>query len=251
MIGIGKVDIGKKRSRNEDCVFVSNASVGILPNLYIVADGMGGHKSGSIASKLAIDAFCAYMDAHKKVKLTKEEDVLMLLKRGIQHANFVVYKKAKEDEQYSGMGTTMTLCTIINQVAYIAHVGDTRFYTLNKETITQVTTDHSLVQEMHEKGYLSRQDMDDHPQRHVITRAVGTYEQVKVDTLKHELTNVEYILLCSDGLTTMVDDEKIHQVVYKKTTIKQVLNELIGCANQEGGMDNIAVIIAKQGEVSI
>lgn len=251
MIGIGKVDIGKKRSRNEDYVFVSNESIGILPNLYIVADGMGGHKGGRIASKLAIDAFCAYIESHKKVRIATEEDLLVLLKRGIQHANYVIYKRAQEDEACRGMGTTMTLCTIVKQVVYSAHVGDSRFYVLNKEHIKQITTDHSLVQEMHEQGHLSESDMKDHPQRHVITRAVGTYEQVKVDTMKKNLNDVEYILLCSDGLTNMIGDEVIHQVVYTKQNINDVLNELIECANQEGGMDNIAVIIAKQGEVSV
>ena len=250
MIAIGKVDIGRKRRCNEDAIFVSNTPIGVLPNLYIVADGMGGHKGGAIASKLAIDAFCAYIEAHKKVKITTEEELLMLLKRGMVHANHMIYKHSEENSEWQGMGTTITLCTIVNQCAYIAHVGDTRFYVLNKREIKQVTHDHSLVQEMHDKGYISRSDMQEHPQRHVITRAVGTYEQVKVDTLKYSLEDVDYILLCSDGLTAMVSDEIIHQVVYEKSNIDEALQELIGYANRAGGVDNIAIILAKQGEVN-
>lgn len=250
MIAIGKVDIGKKRKRNEDSVFVSNTPIGVLPNLYIVADGMGGHKGGAIASKLAIDAFCAYIEAHKKIKIHTEDELLMLLKRGMQHANHVIFTKSHENPEWQGMGTTITLCTVVQHCAYVAHVGDTRFYALNRDGMEQITVDHSLVQEMHDQGYISKSDMKEHPQRHVITRAVGTYEQVKIDTLKHSLEDVEYILLCSDGLTTMVRDEMIHRVVYTKGQLEESLDELIAYANREGGVDNIAVIIAKQGEVN-
>ncbi|MGL5677968.1 MAG: Stp1/IreP family PP2C-type Ser/Thr phosphatase [Cellulosilyticaceae bacterium] len=249
MIAVGKADIGRKRKRNEDCVFVSNEPIGVLPNLYIVADGMGGHKGGAIASKLAIDAFCAYMEAHQKINIATEEELLILLKRGMMHANHVIYKQSHSNPELTGMGTTITLCTVINHIAYVAHVGDTRMYCLNAQGIRQMTTDHSLVQEMHDQGYISKSDMQEHPQRHVITRAVGTYEQVKVDTFRHPLEDVEYILLCSDGLTALVEDEKIHQVIYEQQLLENAVSKLIDYANTQGGLDNIAIIIGKQGEV--
>lgn len=250
MIAIGRIDIGKKRARNEDCVWVSNEEIGPLPNLYIVADGMGGHKAGAVASKLAIEAFCAYMDTHSKMNIDSEENILIALKGGIGHANHVIYHYAANHEELEGMGTTLTLCTLVDGKVYGAHVGDTRLYTLNSLGIHQVTTDHSWVQEMREQGYISEEEMQEHPKRHVITRAVGTYETLKVDTFVHTLEDVEYLLLCSDGLTTMLMDKDIHRVVYKSQyDLNHILENLIGEANIRGGLDNIAVIIGKICEV--
>ncbi|MBU3810407.1 MAG: Stp1/IreP family PP2C-type Ser/Thr phosphatase [Candidatus Niameybacter stercoravium] len=251
MIAVGKVNIGKRRTRNEDSVLVSNEPIGVLPNLYIVADGMGGHKAGAVASKLAIDAFCSYIEEHENAQIKTEEELLILLKRGISHANYVIYKKGLENPDFTGMGTTITLCTVMNGNAYIAHVGDTRLYCMNANQMRQVTVDHSLVQEMLEQGYITETDMQEHPQRHVITRAVGTYEQVKVDTMKQCLNGVEYILLCSDGLTAMLSEEKMHELIYKHhTNLETIIDELILQANEAGGADNIAVIIGKKDEVS-
>lgn len=251
MIAVGKVDIGKRRNRNEDSVLVSNEPIGMLPNLYIVADGMGGHKAGAVASKLAIDTFCSYIEEHKNIQVKTEEELLILLKRGIAHANYVIYKRGLENPDCRGMGTTLTLCTIMNGTAYIAHVGDTRLYCMNANQMKQVTIDHSLVQEMLEQGYITETDMQEHPQRHVITRAVGTYEHVKVDTMKQSLKGVEYILLCSDGLTAMLSEDKIHELIYKyPTALETLIDQLIFHANEAGGVDNIAVIIGKKDEVS-
>lgn len=251
MIAVGKVNIGKKRSKNEDSVFVSNEPIGPLPNLYIVADGMGGHKAGAIASKLAIDALCEYVESHNNMDISKEENLILLLKRGIVHANHIIHSKGIENPEYTGMGTTLTLCTVMNNNAYIGHVGDTRLYCMNASQIKQVTVDHSLVQEMLEQGVITENDAQEHPQRHVITRAVGTYEQVKVDTLKQALSGVDYILLCSDGLTAMMSEQEIHEAMYSACSdLESKIDQLIGKANDAGGTDNIAVIIVKKGEVS-
>lgn len=250
MYAIGRVDIGRKRSRNEDAVFVSNTPIGILPNLYIVADGMGGHKAGSTASSLAIESFCDYIKTHGQMSVKTREDVAILLKMGIRHANYIVYEKAKEKEEYAGMGTTFTVATVIDDILYIAHVGDTRLYLVNRSQIHQATTDHSLVQEMLEQGYLSQNEIKEHPQRHIITRAVGTYAKVKVDTLMYDINKVEYVLLCSDGLTVMLSDEEVHQIILEELDIEKIIDRLIGTANAKGGVDNIAVIIAKKYEVN-
>ena len=250
MHAIGRVDIGRKRSRNEDSIFVSNTPIGILPSLYIVADGMGGHKAGGTASSLAIEAFCDYIRTHGQTGVKTREDVAILLKMGIRHANHTVYEKAKEKEEYAGMGTTFTVATVIDDILYLAHVGDTRLYLVNHAQIYQATTDHSLVQEMLEQGYISQNEIKEHPQRHIITRAVGTYAKVKVDTLMYDINKVEYVLLCSDGLTVMLSDEEVHQIILEETDIENIVNKLIDTANTKGGIDNIAVIIAKKYEVN-
>ena len=251
MYAIGKVDIGKKRTRNEDSIFVSNSPVGILPNLLIVADGMGGHKAGGVASELAITAFCEYIESHEHIDISTREDVTILLKLGIRHANHTIYEKAKTEEAYVGMGTTLTVATVIEDIVYLAHVGDTRLYLINDRSIFQATTDHSLVQEMLDQGYISENEIKVHPQRHIITRAVGTYAKVKVDTLIYDLSKVKYLLLCSDGLTSMLTNEEIHEIIkaYDGHT-EEAIDKLIEAANAKGGVDNIAVVIAKKQEVN-
>lgn len=250
MIAVGKVDIGMKRTRNEDGVFVANTPIGALPNLYIVADGMGGHKGGEVASKLAIQAFCDYIEAHDKIKIKSDEDVLTLLKRGVSHANYTVFREADSEEECKGMGTTMTLCTVLGGKIYSAHVGDTRIYLMNNQVINQITTDHSLVQEMVMQGVITEQEVKEHPQRNVITRAVGTYENVKVDTLVGKLEEAQYILLCSDGLTSMMSNEEIQAIIYHTTgELECKVDALIQAANDKGGLDNIAVVIGKRCEV--
>ncbi|PHV71805.1 serine/threonine protein phosphatase [Sporanaerobium hydrogeniformans] len=250
MIAVGKVDIGRKRKQNEDALFVSSTPIGSLPNLYIVADGMGGHRAGGTASRLAIESFLEYIQEHTSANIQTREDVLRLLKMGILHANHIIFKQASTHEECKGMGTTFTVATIIEEILYLAHVGDTRLYLVNEKSIYQATTDHSLVQEMVENGYISQSEISEHPQRHIITRAVGTYEKVKVDTLMYDMDRVEYILLCSDGLTTMLTDAVIHQIVYAhQSDLGEIVDQLINEANEQGGSDNIAVIIAKKYEV--
>ncbi len=246
MQAIGKIDIGRKRARNEDAIFVSNTPVGILPNLFIVADGMGGHKAGGIASQLAISSFCEYIETHKHIEMKTREDITILLKLGIRHANHMIYEKAQEDEAFLGMGTTMTVATTIDDIVYLAHVGDTRLYLINQASIYQATTDHSLVQEMLDQGYISENETKEHPQRHIITRAVGTYAKVKIDTFMFSLSNVDYLLLCSDGLTSMLTNNEIHEkVLAGGESVEHIVDSLIELANEKGGMDNIAVIIVR------
>ena len=251
MYAIGQVDIGKKRTRNEDSIFVSNDPVGILPNLYIVADGMGGHKAGGVASQLAIQSFCDYIKSHEHIDIRTREDVTILLKLGIRHANHTIFEMSRTDESYQGMGTTLTVATVIDDVVYLAHVGDTRLYLINDRSIFQVTTDHSLVQEMLEQGFISENEIKMHPQRHIITRAVGTYAKVKVDTLIYDLSKVKYITLCSDGLTSMLSNEEMHQIIKDQgSNLEEMIDKLIEKANEKGGLDNIAVVIVKKQEVN-
>ncbi len=246
MMAVGNIDKGKRKECNEDKLFISNNFVGPLPNLYIIADGVGGHRNGEIASELAVNSFYAYMEAHKEVQFYENKDISNLLRRAVAHANYIVYREANKHIKYEGMATTLTVATVIGDNMYIAHVGDSRIYFMNYNKILQITKDHSYVQEMLEKGDCSIDELKYHPLRHAITRAIGTYEKVKVDSLICSLQHVEFILMCSDGLTTMLDDNEIHKIVYKNNLdIVQISQNLIESANAKGGFDNIAVIIAK------
>ncbi len=250
MIALGKIDIGKVRKKNEDSIFVSNTRIGPLSNLYVVADGMGGHNAGAVASKLAVEEFCNYLKSHEDANIDKEEEILLFMKTSMLHANHMVYQYSIEDINLQGMGTTFSACSSINNKLYIVHVGDTRIYLVNKDGIKQATTDHSLVQEMLSKGYISSSEVKGHPQRNMITRAIGTYDKVKIDTFMYDLEEVEYVLLCSDGLTSMISDEEIYQIIYSKEgLLEEIANELIWHANSRGGKDNIAVVIGMNKEV--
>lgn len=250
MIAIGKLDIGRRRQKNEDSIFVSNTRIGPLPNLYIVADGMGGHNAGDVASQLAVEEFCNYLKLHDESNLDKEEEILLFMKTSILHANHIVYQLSLEDSNLQGMGTTFSACSAINNKLYIVHVGDTRIYLVNKNGIRQATTDHSYVQEMLSRGYISSSEVNEHPKRNVITRAIGTYNKVKIDTFMYDLEEVEYVLLCSDGLTSMLSDEDIYKIIYSKEgLLEEIADELIWHANSRGGNDNIAVVIGMNKEV--
>ncbi len=248
MVAIGKMDIGKKRSRNEDAFFVSTQAYGPLPNIYIVADGMGGHKGGAYASKAAIDFLRDFLQDHQEMSIESPDDMALFLKRSMMHANYQLFKKSKTDSAFQGMGTTLTICTVQDHTLYAAHVGDSRLYTVSHDTINQITNDHSLVQEMIAKGYISDEEASDHPQRHIITRAVGTYEKIQVDTYTLDLEDVEYIFLCTDGITTMLSDEEIHTIITSHETLETKVDQLIKQANDRGGKDNITVILSIDDE---
>ncbi len=250
MVVAGRVDIGRKRACNQDKIFVSNKKIGSLPNLFVVADGVGGDNSGEVASELAIESFCGYIREHEGADLSTPEFIANLLTRAISHANYVVFEKSKQDTKCKGMGTTFTVATIIEEHIYISHVGDTRVYVMNAKQIIQLTTDHSLVQEMFESGILTQEEVFNHPMGHYITRAVGTAHKIKVDNIMCELKHVEYMLLCSDGLTSTMEENEIRDIVYgEKAPLDKLVSSLIDEANNRGGPDNIAVILAKKCEV--
>lgn len=244
MIAIGKTDIGKKRVANEDAFFVSSQNYGPLPNVYIVADGMGGHKAGYYASHSAIEFICDFIKDHEALKLKSEDDITQFLKRSISHANYLLFQRAKGNPEYDGMGTTVTISTVVGDQLYTAHVGDSRLYTISHEEIHQITKDHSLVQEMVAEGLITDLEAKKHPKRHIITRAVGTYEKVKIDTYRSSLDGVQYIFLCSDGVTTMLSDREIYEIIIGEEELEEKLDSLISFANERGGIDNITVVLA-------
>jgi len=223
---------GRKRRRNEDA-WVCH------PPLFAVADGMGGARGGEIASRVAATALGESVDG------SGETRVVAL----IQEANRQVYDRAREDSDAAGMGTTITVALFEDGIVSIGHVGDSRAYLIRDRKVDQLTEDHSLVAELVRTGRLSPEEAESHPQRSVITRALGTDPDVDVDSFSVEATPGDLFLICSDGLTSMLDDEAILDVVERnRDDLDAAAKELVAAANRNGGEDNITVVFFEVAE---
>jgi PPM family protein phosphatase len=221
-------DTGRKRRRNEDNYFVA-------PPLFAVADGMGGAQAGEVASQLAASALEG--GGSDGLEGTKRIDAL------IQEANRRIFDRASSDPSASGMGTTMTVALVEGMTVAIGHVGDSRAYLVRGEQMEQLTEDHSLVNELLKSGKLSEEEAQIHPQRSVITRAVGTDPDVDVDGFTIEAEEGDVFLICSDGLSDMVEDEEILEVVHQnRDDLDRAVKTLVAAANRVGGEDNITAV---------
>lgn len=229
-------DIGLHRKTNQDYFYTSEMPVGNLPNLFIVADGMGGHNAGEYASKHAVDTIVAVAEQ------SGEAEPAAILEEAIREANRELLKKAAEDESMRGMGTTIVAATIAGTSLCVANVGDSRLYLVNEE-INQITRDHSLVEEMVRLGEMDKEAARSHPDKNIITRAVGAAEEIEIDFFEAELDAADEILLCSDGLTNMVEDEDIRRLIKGQRDAAEKAERLIGTANRNGGRDNITVVV--------
>ena len=229
-------DIGNTREMNQDYLYSSEESVGKLPNLFLVADGMGGHKAGEFASRYVVEHIV------RSIKGSKEEEAVRILSESIETANRKLKEYADAHQQMRGMGTTIVAAVIQGRTLLVANVGDSRLYIVGDE-ITQVTQDHSRVQEMVRLGQMDPQSAKNHPDKNIITRAVGVSEKVKIDIFERQLRAGEYIILCSDGLTNMVEDSVILQILHGAGSLSDKAERLIELANKNGGKDNITVII--------
>ena len=236
MISVGRTDKGRKRSNNQDCIFVSDGPIGPLPNLYIVADGMGGHAAGDFASRFAISVM---LDFIKKSTITNP---ISLLKRAMILASNEIYKEAEKDKDKMGMGTTMVAAVFVDNELYVANIGDSRLYLINDD-ITQITMDHSLVEELIRSGQLERNKGRNHPEKNIITRAMGSRDEAMPDFFQITLSEGDRVLLCSDGLSNMVEDDEIRDIVVDYDDPYEVVDSLIQRANYYGGNDNISVIV--------
>lgn len=232
----GKTDTGIKRNNNQDSIFFSDTPVGPLPNLYIVADGMGGHRAGDKASRMAIDITVDFVE-----KSTIENPVA-LLKRAMLFVNNEIYKAACADPGLNGMGTTMVAAVAQDGKLYVANVGDSRLYAIGGE-IRQITMDHSLVEELIRKGELERKKGRNHPEKNIITKAMGSRDEMMPDFFEIDINTEEKYLLCSDGLSNMVEDDEIRDIVSEEDDLDRIAQELVDRANYYGGSDNISVII--------
>ncbi len=231
-------DTGRLRPTNEDSVYASDQPVGNLPNLMIVADGMGGHNAGDVASRYTVEAMI------ENLQTAQDKRPVPLLSDAIHYANDQVLKKASTDRNLDGMGTTVVAASVVGDYLYVANVGDSRLYLIDQE-ISQITRDHSLVEEMIRMGELKRKDARTYPDRNVITRAVGVGEPIQIDFFDVRLEEGDRILLCSDGLTNMVEDQEILQIIRKSGSPKEAAQQLLNEANKNGGKDNISVILAE------
>ena len=231
-------DIGKRRQLNQDFVFTSVLPLGNLPNLFVVADGMGGHKAGDYASKCTVETIV------EEVAKSKKTEPVQILDDAIQCANRLIRKKSLEDESMDGMGTTVVASTYVDGTLYVANVGDSRLYVIDDTVaITQITRDHSLVEEMVRMGGIDREAARNHPDKNIITRAVGASGSVNVDFFEVPMKDTDTVLMCSDGLTNMIEDPDILRLLNSETELKAKAELLIKTANDNGGKDNIAVLL--------
>ena len=231
-------DIGERRRINQDYVFCSEAAIGRLPNLFIVADGMGGHNAGDYASRYCVEFF------KQKIEESEIESPIALIEAAIKEANEALWSKAQEQSDLEGMGTTLVAATIFDKEMYVANVGDSRLYVVGKE-IKQVTEDHSLVEVMVKTGELNRNEARLHPNKNIITRAIGANTTVAPDYFEVNLEEGDTVLMCSDGLTNMLEDETIERIIKENDDPSAAAETLVKCANENGGKDNIAIIIIK------
>ena len=230
-------DVGQKRRENQDYVYASEQPIGNLPNLFVVADGMGGHNAGDFASRCAVSVMV------ESVKRDMSFNPIKIIRHAIETANEQVCVQADLDPQKSGMGTTLVAVTVVGHYAYVANVGDSRLYLSDSHNIVQITRDHSWIAEMVRRGEISREEARNHPDKNIITRAVGTGPSVRIDFFDVELEEETRILMCSDGLSNMVSDDTIQEILCSSDDIEKSAESLVALANENGGRDNISVII--------
>lgn len=241
MQAFGLTDKGITRINNQDYLYSLPCKTGVLPNLFIVADGMGGHLAGDYASKYTVMRITELIEQN----VTENSDI-ELIDECIQTVNKELYSKAEMEEEFSGMGTTLVLCYIRDNIVYVANVGDSRLYIINESDIRQITHDHSLVEELIAQGSIEKDSFTYYEKKNVITRAVGVADSVCVDYFEAELSEGDSVLLCSDGLTNMVSDDEIMRIVNNNIESEDCVKELINKANSNGGRDNITVVVIKQ-----
>lgn len=233
-----KTDVGMVREVNQDYVFVTEAPIGNLPNLLVVADGMGGHRAGEYASRLAVEVL------KQELAASTEESPEAMMKNAITRANERVLEAARQDAKLSGMGTTLVAATVIDRTLYFANVGDSRLYLLSDD-IKQLSKDHSLVQEMVRLGGINQEEAKSHPDKNIITRAIGAKDDVDIDFYEYRLKKGDIILMCTDGLSNMVEDEEMLHIVKCSRDVVEAVEQLIERAKEHGGSDNIGVIVAE------
>ena len=232
-----RTDIGRVRKQNEDAAWLDEKR-----GIYVVADGMGGHLAGEVASAMAIDAV-------KRMAQENEMASISLLRNAVVAAHEAISARALENQNCSGMGTTISAMWRGGHYMYIAHVGDSRVYRLRKGRLEQITQDHSLVEELVRAKIISREEARNHPRRNIITRALGTPGENAPDLLAADMEAGDLWLLCTDGLTGMVDDEQIERVLSGSESLDKMADTLLQMALAAGGRDNVTLILCRSEEV--
>lgn len=239
MIASVRTDVGIRRKENQDYVYAQTEPIGSLDNLFILADGMGGEKAGDFASRYAVEHLVEFFSQRFFRK-----DVHSILKDGIKQINKELFRLSRQREELNGMGTTLVVTTIKGNVLYTANIGDSRMYLLRDE-LEQITKDHSYVEEMVALGKLKRGSRDYLAKKNIITRAIGAAEKVDIDLFAFRVAPKDTILMCSDGLSNMVDEFEMEYIIRTEDSLEKAVNSLVDCANRNGGKDNISVILVQ------
>lgn len=237
MIFYAITNTGRIRSNNQDYVFASDADTGALSNLFLVADGMGGHRAGEYASETAVKTVL------EEIRSKNIKEPIAAIDSAIKFANRKLYMEAAQDPEKAGMGTTFVAATVFDEHLFVANVGDSRLYVVEENGLRQVTRDHSVVEELVRGGGLTKEAARKHVDKHKITRAVGAEEDVRIDFFDVPSSDVKQVLMCTDGLTNMLSDEEIEEILLSNQKVKQKAEQLVEKANERGGKDNITVVV--------
>lgn len=237
-----KTDVGKARDINEDSYYITEDSFSNI-QLFILADGMGGVNGGEIASKLAINSAKSYIENNINDVSKDKESLTQLVASSAEYANMVVYEKSKENKEFEGMGTTLEICLIYNNRAFIAHIGDSRIYRIRNNFMRQLTQDHSYVQTLVKQGTITKDEAETHPKKNILVKALGCNAFVEPDMMIRGFQKDDILVICSDGLTNMVSQDEIFKSV--TTNFEAAPKELVELANENGGIDNITIITIK------
>lgn len=230
-------DTGRVRTSNQDQVFCEENEIGSFPNLFLVADGMGGHKAGDTASSMCVRIVA------EQIRQSDKVTPVGAFEQAIDMANRAIYEMASGRRELEGMGTTLVGTTVMRDTALVVNIGDSRLYQL-RDGLRQITVDHSLVEEMVQSGEIQKEEMRTHPNKNIITRALGTDTGVQPDCFEIDVRQGDVLLLCSDGLTNMLDDIRIETILRQYSdNIEQAGTELVSQANEAGGKDNISVLL--------
>lgn len=237
-----KTDTGKVRRANQDfCGYHVADKYDIA--FFVVADGMGGHNAGEIASSVAV---CSFIDAAKDFfDVESHEGLERFIKHTIKRANIRVRARAMSDTRFKGMGTTLVTAAVTDSFVLFANVGDSRAYMIRNGVMEQITKDHSYVQYLVDQKKISKEEASSHPRKNEITRALGAEDDVEIDVFLQNYNKGDCILLCSDGLTNMISETQISNIIMDNASVYEAVDKLIDCANNAGGKDNITVILIR------
>lgn len=244
---VAKSDVGKRRKNNEDSLFAKVYNKNLA--LFIVADGLGGYASGEVASGIITDTISGYVEENINILATKsEEQIRKKIKEIVLEANSKIYNLEKTDVKYDNMGSTIVLVLKVNDILYYTSIGDTRLYYIdsNFKKIEQITVDDTYVNELVKTNIINEEEAKDHPQKHMLTKAVGIVKDLEFEVKKLDVSN-GYLILCSDGLTNMLEDRCILKII-EENEFEELAEKLVYKSNENGGYDNITVIVIKKGE---
>lgn len=237
-----KTDTGMVREINEDAIYISKDED---VNLYIIADGMGGYKGGEVASQKSVEYAKKYIINNYEITFNTDEDILKLINGAVEYANMLILEEKKDGEEYSKMGSTIGIALVIKDRLYIAHAGDSRIYRLRNTNLRRLTKDHSYVQKLVDDGTIKEEDKDNHPDKNMITKAIGMSTIVQPDLSVQKLISKDKLILCTDGLTNYIKDDELKNILLDED-IEDPAKYLVDLANERGGADNISVIIVEK-----